>query len=228
MKKKINISIDDISPHPQSSVKVLDNCYRLIDDYPSIKFTLFIPMAYTRCNEVSYDIRNDAKFCDTLRNLPKEHFEFGWHGVRHGIAGQSSNNEFMYLNHNQCMGVLQNMFTIAKKAGVYDLFEPILRPSAFRMSPASFNACKAASIEVLALSRDLDYGGQDKEFKYVVYYDCNPPHKPLKVRDLNEIVYHACEWDLNYLSESNLLELKSFLDKSIEETDFIFMKGMGE
>jgi hypothetical protein len=40
---KVNISIDDISPHPQSSTKVLDRCFELINVFPEIKFSLFIP-----------------------------------------------------------------------------------------------------------------------------------------------------------------------------------------
>ena len=44
----INISIDDVSPHPHSSIKVLDRCFELINIYPDIKFTLFIPLAYWR------------------------------------------------------------------------------------------------------------------------------------------------------------------------------------
>lgn len=30
---QINISIDDVSPHPLSSTKVLDQCYRLIESF---------------------------------------------------------------------------------------------------------------------------------------------------------------------------------------------------
>lgn len=45
---KINISIDDVSPHPRSSKKVLEQCERLIKKFPNIKFTLFIPIAYWR------------------------------------------------------------------------------------------------------------------------------------------------------------------------------------
>ena len=45
---KINISIDDVSPHQFSSTNVLDRCFELIQAFPDIKFTLFVPVAYWR------------------------------------------------------------------------------------------------------------------------------------------------------------------------------------
>ena len=226
MSKKVNISIDDISPPPQSSIKVLDRCYELIEAYPKVKFTLFIPMAYTRHNEKSWDIRHDAKFCETLRGLPKTHFELGWHGVNHGIIGKSSNNEFEQLSYEQCVDVLLKMFEIAREANVYDCFNPIMRPSAFRMSAASMQACKVNGIDILALSRSIDYDGADKTFNRVVCFDCNPPHTPLILKNSTEIVYHACEWSRNYLSVINSSELKAFLGKNIKDIEFVFMEGM--
>ena len=73
MSKLVNISIDDITPHPHSSFDVLDRCYELIEFFPDIKFTLFMPMAYYRtmplpsqsmCEEPLYiDLFPD--FCDS-------------------------------------------------------------------------------------------------------------------------------------------------------------------
>ena len=48
MDYNLNISIDDVSPHPLSSTKVLEQCYYLIEKFEDIKFTLFIPLAYWR------------------------------------------------------------------------------------------------------------------------------------------------------------------------------------
>jgi len=226
MKNKINISIDDISPHPQSSVRVLESCYRLIDDYPSINFTLFVPMAYTRHNDTTYDVRKYEYFCEHLKNLPNEYFELGWHGVYHGVLGQSNNDEFKNFSKVECAARLQKMFKIAKAAGIHELFKPMFRPPALRMSPESFDACREAGLNILALSEDLDYGGKDKSFKHVVYYDCNPPHKPLQLKNVTEIMYHACEWDRNYLGEEKTKELRSFLDSSIDDIEFVFMREM--
>ena len=58
MRSLVNISIDDVSPHPRSSIKVLDRCHELISDYPDIKFTLFVPISYWRTMrpDISTDI----------------------------------------------------------------------------------------------------------------------------------------------------------------------------
>ena len=34
----VNISIDDVSPHPLSSTKVLERCYEMIEEFEDIKF----------------------------------------------------------------------------------------------------------------------------------------------------------------------------------------------
>ena len=226
MKSKVNISIDDISPHPQASIKVLENCYKLIGEYPCIKFTLFIPMAYTRHNEKTYDVREYKDFCEYLRNLPDEYFELGWNGVYHGILGKSNNDEFKDLSRAESFDRLLEMFQISLEAGIYDLFKPIFRPSALRMSPESFDACREADIDILALSEDIDYGGKDKSFESVVYYDCNPPHKPLQLKKSTEIMYHACEWDKNHLGEEKMNGLRAFLDDNINNIEFVFMDKM--
>ena len=41
---KVNISIDDVSPHPMSSVKVIERCREIIKKFPEAKFSLFVPM----------------------------------------------------------------------------------------------------------------------------------------------------------------------------------------
>jgi len=226
---KINISIDDVCPHPLSSIKVLDRCYELLDDFPKIKFTLFVPMAYTRLKEASYPLNEFGDFCNELRKLPSDVFELGWHGYYHGILNQSNNNEFRYLGYSESCEVLDNMFLMAKEAGIFHLFSPIFRPSAFYMSPSSIKACGDKGIEVLALSSDSihkeSYDGADKDFNRAIYYDCNPPFKPLKLKDSLEIVYHACEWDKSYFSKEKAKELNKFL-KGSGIVEFTFIRDM--
>ena len=36
MRYGVNISIDDVSPHPKSSTKVLDRCFELIEQFPEL------------------------------------------------------------------------------------------------------------------------------------------------------------------------------------------------
>ena len=37
-KNKLNVSIDDVSPHEKSSIKVVERCFELIKIFPDIKF----------------------------------------------------------------------------------------------------------------------------------------------------------------------------------------------
>jgi len=222
---KLNISIDDICPHPNSSIKVLDRCYEILNVFPDIKFTLFIPLSYTRLHEPSYFVSHDVSFCKVIAELPSENFELGWHGYYHGIRGVSNNDEFETLSYDACVGVLKNMFNESKIAGLYDLFKPILRPSAFRMSPDSFKACFDNGIELLALSEEREYYGADKLGKLqVVYYNVNPPFKPLKPFQYTEIVYHAFEGDQNYLDQTKTLDLIQFLDTN--QFEYVFLQKL--
>ena len=40
---KINISIDDVSPHEYSGIDVISQCNKILSVFPDAKFTLFIP-----------------------------------------------------------------------------------------------------------------------------------------------------------------------------------------
>ena len=48
MSIRVNISIDDVCPHPASSIEVVDRCFEILKEIPEAKFTLFVPMAYYR------------------------------------------------------------------------------------------------------------------------------------------------------------------------------------
>ena len=94
----INISIDDVSPHPKSSIKVLEQCEKLIKKYNDIKFTLFIPIAYWRTigetlTKKPLSIDQHADFCEALKNLSKNNYELAYHGYHHGIPMKSNNDE---------------------------------------------------------------------------------------------------------------------------------------
>jgi len=231
---KVNISIDDVSPHPLSSTKVLEQCFDLIKVFPEIKFTLFVPMAYWRTmpspalsvSKMAYQIDFHPDFCTELRNLPKENFEIGYHGLFHGIPGKSNNDEFKSVSYEQATFLFNKMSDIAISAGVKDLFKPIFRPPAWKMSLESFKAGRDFGIKIFALSPKHDYFGEDKNCEKVVYYNANPPFDPLKVFPKTEIVYHACEWDRNYLSKNYAEELKTLFKEQEEQIEFSFMENM--
>ncbi len=229
MRRKINISIDDISPHPQSSLGVLDRCFELIERFENIKFTLFVPIAYWRtvgqtATKKPLFIEENPKFCETLANLPSKNFEVGYHGYHHGIPGVSNNDEFKELDREQAIKVFSAMYNSVAVCGLENTFKPIFRPPAWKMSPESMLVAKDMGIEILALSPDDIYQGHDKKTPGVVYYNAIPPYKPLQAANEVWAVYHACEWDRNYLSVDMTRELIGFLRN--EENKFCFMKDM--
>lgn len=237
MSHLVNISIDDVSPHPMSSVKVLDRCYELIDIFPDIKFTLFVPLAYWRQQgptrtEQPLEIQNYPEFCETIKNLPDDNFEIGYHGLWHGIPPFNNNDEFKDLDYSSADLKMKDMIKIVELAGLTDKFKPIFRPPAWRLSPDGFRACRDNGIEIFAISpKDYVqnvYSGEDKNHR-CLYYNCNPPLDPLQMYPKTEIVYHACEWDQNYLSVEKTKELIEFLmehDSGFVPTLFSFMKEM--
>lgn len=234
---KVNISIDDVSPHPKSSTKVLESCYELIKLFPDIKFTLFVPIAYWRT--IKTDISTDKplcideypEFCKTLSDLPDKNFEICYHGLNHGIPGKSDNDEFQHLTYDQAVEKFNVMQQHVIKAGLAEKFKPIFRPPAWRMSGAAIRASKTFGIKILALSPEdyalQTYQGEHKNFDKVVYYDYNPPYKNLASKDKVEVVYHACEWDKNYLSKDMSLDLAKWL-REHEKVEFCFIGDLND
>ena len=46
--KYLNVSIDDVSPHPESSIKVLDRCFEIIKVFPDPVGDLIIPLCFSK------------------------------------------------------------------------------------------------------------------------------------------------------------------------------------
>lgn len=230
---KLNISIDDVSPHPLSSIKVLDRCFDLIEEFPEIKFSLFIPISYWRTiksgttTTTSLPLHLYPEFCEYIKKLPKTNFEICYHGLFHGIPNHSDNDEFQNLEYEQAIEKFTEMFRIVSEANLTEIFQPIFRPPAWRMSAASIRAAKDLGIKILALSpKDYAkniYAGAEIAFDKVIYYNCNPPFDRLEAfSPYTEIVYHACEWDSNYLNEEKTEQLKVFIN-SQSNIEFCFM-----
>jgi predicted deacetylase len=236
MSSLVNISIDDVSPHPMSSVKVLNRCFELIDNFPNIKFSLFVPTSYWRTVKPQIATKSPLQidmfpdFCETLLNLPKSNFEICYHGFYHGIPGKSDNDEFQHLDYDQAIERFNLMFEVVKLAGLEETFKKIFRPPAWRMSAEAINAAIKSGIEILALSPDdyakKTYGSVVNKLSNIVYYNCNPPFKPLNLFPSTEIVYHACEWDKNYLNNDLTNELLSFLNLNRKNIKFCFLKDI--
>ena len=170
---KVNISIDDITPHPYASIKVIEHCQKLIKLFPDIKFSLFIPVAYWQTiprpniqtnTTAPLKISEHEEFCQALKALPEKNYEICYHGYYHGIPLRSNNDEFQYLNY--------------------------------------------------------------ENFEKVVYYNVNPPFKELQLFDKTEMVFHACEWDKNFLSDEMATSLEEFISSNVDQIEFCFMEGL--
>ena len=240
--KTLNISIDDVSPHPKSSTKVLRQCFKLVDIYPKIKFTLFVPTAYWRTVKSSISTKKPLiltdfpDFCDELKKLPKQNFEIGYHGHYHGIPGKNDNDEFARLSYKDALEKFKLMISTVEDVGLEKKFSPLFRPPAWKMSPDSFRASFDSGISHLAIfpisfnkkygwTQATTYQGEDKLDKYhTSYASCFPPFKSLNLETQTNIVYHACEWDRNYLSDSLLTQLKTFLSEHKSEFKFSFLQ----
>jgi len=197
----------------KSSIKVLDRCLNLIDEFAEIKFTLFIPMAYRLVNEEEYRIDKYEEFCVAIAELPRSNFEIGWHGYNHDIWNKKSNcldREFRELSYDGATEVFEKMSEIAKRAGLIDLFIPVFRPPAFKVSSVVRQYCKDNGIRVTELAE----------------VNVNYPVKPLKLFDKTEILYHACEWDRSYFSVARAKDLRNFLNKNLGEIEFTFIMDM--
>ena len=80
---KLNISIDDVSPHPLSSTKVLNSCRTIINRFPDVKISLFVPASYWRTVRqgvitnipLQLDLPIFKDFCEEIKNLNKDNFE---------------------------------------------------------------------------------------------------------------------------------------------------------
>ncbi len=227
---KVNISIDDISPHPYSSVRVLERCEELIEVFPDIKFTLFVPMAYWRTvkpGTTSNSPLNVSKFddfCEEILDLDPNNYEIGYHGYYHGIPTVSDNDEFKSIGYESAIKKASEMKEEAKKAGLAKKIKNIFRPPAWRMSPEGFKALHDSGFTLFALT-DLDYAmstyaGSEKEYPST-FSNQFPPFRELKAEEKCGIVYHACEWDRNFLDSEKVESLVAFLQENNPEYVFI-------
>lgn len=231
--KYLNISIDDVSPHPKASTKVLSRCFELIDIFPDIKFTLFVPSAYWRTmsntTKSPLYLYEHTAFCEEIKSLDSKNFEIGFHSHLHGIPNVSNNDEVAYISYKEAIDIFKSMLKTTERAGLNNTFKPIFRPPGWRMSKQAIKAAKDIGIEIFALG-SFDYAinsyqGEDKRVN-TVYETCSPPISPLKLTKHTEIVYHSCEWLNNYLDNNQTNELCDFIKKHKNEIKFCFMEEM--
>jgi predicted deacetylase len=225
-KNLINISIDDISPHPLSSFECIKVCEDIIKIYPDIKFTLYIPMGYwrkfddknlTTKTEKPLYLHEDPDLCKKLLNLPESNFELCYHGVYHSDS-KTNNDEFRNLSYKDACSRFEKMFDIAKKSNLYDRMKKIFRPPNFTMSPEAIRAAYDMKIEQIALS-DHERIKKEYEESYAIFgenvswFNVMYPWKEYKLYEKTSIIFHSCSWSKNYLDNDNAELLLDFLNE---------------
>lgn len=213
MKTTINISIDDVCPHPKMGLKSVDLINKLIEKYPNIKCSLFVPTCMTRYKyrEKSYYLPDYPDFVNDLKSLPPENFEICYHGHFHGNANTNSNNdEFRYTNKMDAFSILQKSQKCFNDLGLR--VSPVFRPPGFWLSKDSFSACKEFGIKVLALNSKKHcmscYGGAEKSFGNVIYIG-----KQMDRPKFIELLFHAGRDQKDFLGNKMFKELKNKLNR---------------
>ena len=80
--------------------------------------------------------------------------------------------------------------------------------------------------KILRKSHGYNVRELEEDFN-VVFCNVCPPEKPLKLFDKTEVVYHACEWDRNYLgNDKNFKNLQKWLRDNKDEIEFCFIEDL--
>jgi hypothetical protein len=232
----VNISIDDVTPHPRSSDRVIEQCYQILSRVPDAKFTLFVPTAYWRTIPNPPDsvcdrplrLSESPSFCERIASLPSDIFEVGFHGHHHGIPGKSNNDELRYPDRDDAERIFNQMDAEVEMTVMGGVFKRILRPPAWRLSPGAFDAA-VGRFDLLALHPgpvylDVYAGRQESDYwkSRIVYQDAAPPIIGVPEQwDTLEIVTHACEWDKNYLSRELAESIADLMVSSQASGSFI-------
>lgn len=224
MKTIVNISIDDVCPHP---IMGLDAVYRvadLISLYPNLKCSIFMPTRLCRYKykEKKYPIEDYPDFIEKIKQLPPNNFEICYHGHLHGYEKTKSNNdEFRYINEEESFLKLTESETIFEQVELKT--SKVFRPPGFWMSKDAFAGCKKFGIKTLALNNKQNYlkcyNGANACYSNVIYIGKQPD-------DLKfiELLFHAGKDQKDFLNKIMLKQLKNKLKKW--SPDFTFLGAL--
>jgi hypothetical protein len=231
MQHRVNISIDDISPHPKSGAKTLDVCKRIVEAIPDVKITLFVPTAYHRtykecAGPLRLSDRLHHRFNLRLIRLPRRNYEIGFHGHYHGLPKErNDNDEFRDLTPAEGTDRIQSSIHEYREAGLLERVCRSFRPPAWRARGDTL----AAITRVFEDEKELQgkpslllaeetyslalYRMGDLDLRTCTWRSCDPPARPLKQGPYGytSIVYHACEWDKNFLDNGKAVALIDWL-----------------
>lgn len=217
----VNISIDDVCPHPIMGMDAVNRLSGLLDLYPKLKCSLFVPTRLKRYKykEKDYPLENYPKFVDQLKSLPSENFEICYHGHFHGHKQNKSNNdEFRYLSALDTFDKLETSQIIFDSLGIK--VKPVFRPPGFWLGADAFLGCKEFGIKTLALNNDIKYSacylGEQLKYDRVIFIGRQPNNQRFF-----EIMFHAGRDQKDFFNNIAFHELKTKLSKLSPE--FVFL-----
>ncbi len=224
-KIRLNVTIDDVSPHTRSSIVPVLEYKKML---PGKKITLFIPTAHWRTvrQEVAtqYPLRlsQNEQFCQQLLDLPSVLFECAYHGEFHGRPFISDNDELMGLNYDEACAKFESMLNEVKLAGLEKRMTMIIRPPAWRMSAAAIRAARSFGFALALIDVDYakeTYAGEDELENDVIYSNLVYPQNDVTKIDCDSsICYHASNWDKGLLSQQALEQLTTVLNRDNVQT----------
>lgn len=220
----VNISIDDVSPHPKADYNQIKPAVEyILEHIPTAKFTFFVPTAYWRVSGnastvAALKLSEHESFCNILADLPVDNFEYGYHGHYHGIPEKyTSNDEFKTLNYQEASSKIHKMRTEIQKTSLSGRISEIFRPPAWRCSSESLQALVDNGIKYFALAKEtyaLDtYGDFPAIYgDRIVWRTCHPPQSSIGPAEEKyvEVLYHSCNWDGNFFSLDRAKEFISW------------------
>lgn len=95
-----NLNLDDLLPR----LTDFSLLYRLVDAFPAIKVTVFVPISSRDWGDGENDIMKHPAWCRKVAELPRENFELSCHGWCHHLEDKMP--EFKHLSHADATALL--------------------------------------------------------------------------------------------------------------------------
>ena len=124
MNPVFNLSLDDQSPHVKAGLnfEAVEWCLKLIERWPDLKVTLFIPAAFRRLGEEPHFLTQYPAWVARMNSLPTHNFEFGTHSYYHSRLsvryGNSANNEVEHTTYAETKLLVEHMIGEFDTAGL--------------------------------------------------------------------------------------------------------------
>lgn len=223
---KLNLSLDDWSPHPRAGLnfECVKWCDKIIEQYPDFKVNLFTTAAYCRLHEQPNFLSNNKDWVDRVKALPKN-YRINLHGYHHRRTDPrfpvSNNDEFQFLDEANTDFVLDKIEEEFRKVGLSHT--RTFRPPGWKLS---FPAARALTARGYKIAGDKTHYEMFKnsipKLNWISYnWDTT---KKCKITEGDVVAFaHTSDWTKNYMNEERynliieLLKTRTFEFKFIED-----------